>query len=213
MNNIIDIDVPGYTYKIYDPGGNIGKRIRLSNKPYEHKLLNLLRNKNLTGSAIDIGAHVGNHSLYFAIVCGLTVHAWEANKERYKNLQNNIRLNNLQGRVLTYPFAAGAGTYNAHWKGGRYMSLEPGHGKIQVHAADDLMNVSDVSVIKLDIEGMEPQALKGLQRHLSDYRPIVVSEAHDKYAHKAQANILEPLGYTMTNTAKTASRMEIWEWI
>lgn len=213
MTDILQLTVPGpIRYRMYNPGGRIGKRMS-SGKPYEHKLLHQIRGRNLKGSALDLGAHVGNHSIYLALVCGLKVHAWEADAGRREQLAANLRLNEkISKRVTVYPYAAGAGTGFGSWKGGRYMSLDVGDGPVPIRAVDEVMDVPDLSLVKIDIEGMEPDALRGMREHLKRSHPVVYTEVHTDEAHRAQAAVLKPLGYQMTSPVVMGSRMECWVW-
>ncbi|QBI53408.1 FkbM family methyltransferase [Streptomonospora litoralis] len=210
---VLDISVPEHEYRITDPGGRIGRQLA-AGKPYEHRLLAGIRKRRLAGSALDIGAHVGNHSLYLAIVCELRVHAFEAHPARVRALRTNLGLNDLgDDRVRIYPMAAGAGSAEAHWREDEQrMTLEVGRGNVEVRAVDELLDLDDLVLVKLDVEGMEPAALVGMRRHLARCHPLVVTETHTRAAHDAQAAVLEPLGYEMGKPVKMGSRMEVWEW-
>lgn len=214
MSSILTITVPGHSYRLRNPGGRIGRRLA-TGKPYEHRLLDQIRQRRPRGAALDLGAHVGGHSLYLALVCGLQVHAWEAHAGRYEELQANIALNRkAPHRIVTYPYAAGAETAVGRWRDGRYMALDVGveAGEVPVRAVDEVMDEPKLSVVKIDIEGMEPQALAGMRGHLARSRPVVYSEVHTEQAHQAQAAVLEPLGYKMISPVQMGSRMECWIW-
>lgn len=58
---------------------------------------------------LDIGANIGNHSIYWAMVKGAArIYAFEPIKETYEMLCKNITLNNLQEKIQTFNFALGA---------------------------------------------------------------------------------------------------------
>ena len=60
----------------------------------------------MTGSVFDVGAHIGNHTLYFGAVCGLKVYAWEPHDGSLKQLHANLALN-PQLEVEVFDWAAG----------------------------------------------------------------------------------------------------------
>ena len=50
--------------------------------------------------------------------------------------------------------------------------------------------------MKLDVEGMEPSVLRGANRVLDRWRPVVFAEAHTVEEKDEIAAILRPYGYT-----------------
>lgn len=194
-----------YTIEI-DPEGLIGRRIASAGQPYEFPLLEHIWERGFKGVAVDGGAHVGNHTLWLAVVCGLEVWAFEP--LCYEELVHNVELNDLQSQVHPVPVALGAEHGQATIVGRG--KLEVGGGEVPVVPLDDYQ-LEDVSVIKLDIEDMEPFALMGARRTVERCQPVIFAEARDDNCHQAIANVLEP-GYRMT--ARFGVRwtpVECWE--
>lgn len=212
---VLTLSVAGRRWSMYDHGGRVARHLRRG-EPYELPLLEEIRRRRPRGAALDVGAHVGNHALYLAIVCGLEVHAWEADPVRVRQLRENLELNAerfrvLPDRVVVYPYAAGAEDGRGRWREGRYNQLVLGEGPLEVRRPDD-HPVRDLSLVKIDVEGHEPEVLRGLEEHLRRWRPLVYAEAHDGEAHDRQAEVLEPLGYRMTERSRPANApMERWE--
>ena len=79
---------------------------------YERDVLERLRQrleKRQGGAAIDAGAFIGTHSIYFALFCGLKpVIALEANPDTFPLLVHNIRANQLVNDVIPMNKALGA---------------------------------------------------------------------------------------------------------
>ena len=92
---------------------------------------------------------------------------------------------------------------------GDKLKLDRGH--IPVHRIDDMLDVEDLVVVKVDVEGMEAQVLAGTSRHLGRSHPIVYAETHTPEAHDETASVLEPLGYEMTRVLHLGSPMERWQ--
>lgn len=187
------------------PPGKLGRKG--DGTPYEHKLLRDIAAEKPTGSAFDIGAYYGNHSLFLALVCGLSVHAFEPDPDRLAYLRRNVALSRAD--VTVHPWACGVGG-TAHWEVAKSRTLRPGRGPVQVHAIDQRMHIHDLAVVKLDIEGMEALALRGMRRHLERCRPLVYSETHNDGAD--QAVVLEPLGYRHEATILAPAPMWKWRW-
>ena len=207
MPEILTIAGPnGASYCIEDPGGRVGSKLR-NGEPYERKLLHDVNNLRPTGAAFDVGAHVGNHSLWFAAVCGLKVHAWEPYPESLRRLRLNLALNpNLD--ITVHPWAAGAETGRGRISGG--MTIQLDRGDIPVHRIDDHLAIDDLAVVKVDVEGMEPHALTGMLGHLERCSPVIYTECHSRAAHAAVAEVLEPLDYQVDKTIQMGSTMERW---
>lgn len=185
------IDAHGARYRIENPGrGVIGKAIR-TGQPYEAKVLEHIYRQELEGLAVDVGAQIGNHSLWFAAVCGLDVIAIEPLE--HEALKRNVDLNGLGDQITVWPCAAGAEPGYAESIGrGR---LRTGEGPVPVLTIDD-QGLEGVVLMKIDVEGMEPDVLRGAEQTIREDRPLIFAEAWDGEAHARIASILEPLGYT-----------------
>ena len=208
----------GKSYRIIDPGGRVGSKVS-HGEPYERKLLTDIRQRRLTGTAFDIGAHVGNHSLYLAAVCGFTVHAWECHAPTVERLRANLALNRGID-VTVHEWAAGREAGTGRLTDGRWVEFDPARhdrgvlvdgGEIRVAPIDEMLNVNDLAVVKVDVEGTEADVLAGMIRHLARCTPLVYAETHTIEAHQATADVMEPLGYEMTRAIHMGSTMERWE--
>jgi FkbM family methyltransferase len=216
----VRIEAYDRAYLINNPGaGRVGSKLE-HGEPYERRLLVDIYQQQRTGSAFDVGAHIGNHSLYLAAICGLRVYAFEPHPASLEQLRANVALNpDLEIEVL--PWAAGdrhtvGRLTRAMWlefdptRNGASLKLD--RGEVEVHPIDDMLEVSDLSVVKVDVEGMEPDVLRGLVRHLSRSRPVVYAETHTNAAYRATADVLEPLGYQRTRVLHLGSPQHRWEY-
>lgn len=218
---VVTICDAGRSYQITNPGpGRVGSKLARG-EPYERRLLVDVRQQHLTGSCFDVGAHIGNHSLWFAAICGLHVHAWEPHDESRRQFAQNLALNpQLTGRVDVYAWAAGAAPGRGRFTPGMWLEFDPtrdgdaiklDRGHVPVHRIDDELDVPDLSLIKIDVEGMEPHVIAGAIGHIERSRPVIYSETHDDDAHAAVAELLEPFGYAMTRAIHMGSTMERWQ--
>jgi FkbM family methyltransferase len=218
VGDVVTIESFGHFYRIVNPGpGRVGSKLA-NGEPYEKKLLQEIARQGFVGTAFDIGAHIGNHSLYLAAVCGLRVHAWEPFADSRAQLEQNLTLNpHLQ--VEVHSWAAGDRDTRGRFTSGMWLEFDPtrdgaamkvDRGDIPVHRIDDHVQVDDLAVVKVDVEGMEAAALSGAIRNIERCRPVIYAEAHTASDHDSVADVLEPLGYVMTHTVRMGSPMDRW---
>jgi FkbM family methyltransferase len=161
---------------------------------YEKPVLFLLRDVMRVayanqGTFIDIGANTGQHSLFMSRYA-TTVHAfepWEPVLERFRRMVTNNDIKN----IVIYPFGLGDENskkpfYNPPAENLGAGSFVKGFGKdnsyeseLEIRIGDEALEkagVTSVALIKMDIEGYEKLALKGLRRSLQVHRPIVEFE-------------------------------------
>lgn len=161
-----------------DETDHIG-RIIASGTWYEKDLLDDARNRvKGPGTAVDVGAHIGNHTLWFALAMGLQVVAIEPNPASYTQLAVNIAANRVDARLI----AAAAGRTSA-W--GTSVPAKPGNtgmatfvvdgGPVPVFTLDEL-HLTDVKLLKIDVEGTAPDVLAGAQQLLEEQSPIIYAE-------------------------------------
>lgn len=219
MSDLCTIEAHGRSYRIVNPGGRVGSKVERG-EPYERRLLWDIYHLGLTGTAFDIGAHVGNHSLFLAGICGFKVHAWECHAPTVDKLRSNIDMNpDLD--ITVHEWAAGYEEGTAHLTAGRWVEFDPTRpdkgalaegGDIEVARIDDRLSVDDLAVVKVDVEGTEPAVLAGMARHLRQLHPVVYAESHSKQASRRIAAVLEPIGYRMDKPIQMGSLMERWRW-
>src|SRR6266568_4002638 len=78
-----------------DERDHIGARIATSRRFYESDLLEDLARRVRPGLAVDVGAHVGNHTVFMAGALGMDVLAFEPDKANHAQLVHNIEPNDL----------------------------------------------------------------------------------------------------------------------
>lgn len=172
---------------------------------YEAKMLEAIKDLHLEGVYVDVGAHIGNHTVYFANECPSTrVLAFEPCAENFLYLQKNIALNAFRsGSVVElYHCAIGQQGQRVRLRGpdpgntGMVQSVLDESGQ-EVRSIDDVLDgaTDPVAVLKLDLEGFEEHSLRGALRSIRRHHPLLVVEAVDQRALEVQESILAPLGY------------------
>ena len=168
-----------------------------NNSFYDEATLNKIKDLNVKGTYVDVGAHIGNHSLFFKLFCNSDkVISIEGNTLNYNFLITNIKQNNLNENIISYnniideyddiEKKIGHSTlYNNN--SGCSLVIENdsninNYNYIQINKTKKLdtilKNETNITLIKLDIEGYEYQALQGCRKTIEKYHPIIVIELH-----------------------------------
>ena len=131
---------------------------------------------------LDLGSNYGYHTIDLAKIVGDTgkIYAFEANPLTYTLLQNNLDLNRIKN-VVTFNYAAYSANSTVSFKslyktdddnlGHSHIVTSAGAGTISIPAVrlDDVLNdVSQINVIKMDIEGAELPAVYGAKRLITN---------------------------------------------
>ena len=197
-----------FRFYLPDPDDHIQRIIRETSAFYELEMLADMLLLITEGDLIvDCGANIGNHSIFLAGAAEATVIALEPFRHCFDILDRNIALNDLDGRVLPMPLACGAkcGT-------GRIIPGEPANlGQTRVSTAakdrgveveiiplDDLKLPAPVRMLKIDVEGMEAEVLRGASRILKEDGPIIYAEAFNDNALAEISMVIRPFGYNPT---------------
>lgn len=175
---------------------------------YELGLLNFLaKHAKKGGTYIDIGANIGNHSVFFSKFLADQVISIEPGKELKPILEKNLNDNSVKGKFYNIGCGKSNGecfltrdrTHN-NWGSGYCSSqMENNYSeKILIRSLDDLYfesNYPPISLIKIDVEGFEIEVLKGAQKILEKYKPQIVIEASTQEEKLNIMSILNPHGY------------------
>jgi len=163
--------------------------------------------------AYDVGANIGYVSLLLAKRVGESgqVFSFEPLPGNQERLQKNLALNPKLSVNLVHKAVAdkaGKTTFLVHASGGMgklqgSLGRNADYGnKIEVEtiSLDDFIykeKNAAPNIAKIDIEGGEVQALKGMERLLKQAKPILLIELHGHESAKATWNILQGAGYDL----------------
>lgn len=167
----------------YIDSGQIAEIHKHKNKFHEFAMLEAIAKMDLPrGTFVDVGAHVGNHSIFFAKYCNKCeqVLSYEAspitfetlckNTARYPKI--NMRNNALGDRT---------GTCNVS-----HNSERPGQSKIEkgdsvvITTIDNIPFALPPVLIKIDVEGNEYEVLNGGRKTIAQFLPeLFVETWHD----------------------------------
>lgn len=166
---------------LHPPGDFVSDEIRRTGVPFEAVILDeLVRRVTRPGVIVDVGAHIGNHTVFFAEYLPHTaIHAFEPWADNRELLERNVaRFPEVQVHPLAlsdrrrqFPMMADANL---------------GHVRAAEHPADvqqtpqavplDELELTDVTLLKIDVEGHEPQVLAGAALTIARSRPLILIE-------------------------------------
>jgi len=148
----------------------------------------IIKKINTTNSVIvDCGAYVGDSSFMFnSIFPSSKIYGFEPSEYNYSVFKENIKLNDLQNLIIPVKSAVGENNkiikanigdgLNANIK--QTSSVEA--QEIKVDLIDVFFKNKKVSLIKMDIEGFELNALKGAVEILKRDKPILLISLYHK---------------------------------
>ena len=128
---------------------------------------------------IDCGGYIGDSALIFEVYYDpRAVFTFEPNLENYDYILETIQLNNLKKVV---PVKLGVGSEHnflnfVQQGSSSYLSEEKGDCKIEVVTIDEFVEEKNLNIglIKMDIEGLEIDALKGARKTIEKFKPILL---------------------------------------
>jgi len=170
---------------------------------YEREELAFVRSLLKPGDiAIDVGAHVGFFTVQMAAAVGSAgrVYAFEPLDANADLLERSLVENRFEDRVSFQRAAVGTAPGSATLtfpsetlnSGGAYllrdgtMPLEGNQTKTVPLVTLDTLDVQrPVRFIKMDVEGAEPQVIRGAMGLLKHDRPVILSELHPTQLERA----------------------------
>lgn len=173
-------------------GGPSIERYLSSSRFYEPDMLQYIEALRLPGAYVDAGAYVGTHSIFFALYCPpSTVHAFEPVAEFHQVLARNVAANAAADRIRLHAVGLSDVVQTVETE------LEGRRSVIDCRRLDDLID-EPISLIKVDVEGMELVVLRGAERLIERHRPLMFLEAHTEELRGALAAYLDRFGYQAT---------------
>jgi len=162
---------------------------------WDERGLNFLKNNLKEGDVfVDVGANIGCYSMVAAKLVGKTgsVHSFEPVTKVFGKLQQNILLNKLDNitanKKAVFESSGNIELYvssneNAGMSSIFHHDTESGEiEKTEAVSLDDYFadpDIQKISMIKIDIEGAELFALKGMKTILDKFRPVIIMEVSE----------------------------------
>lgn len=201
----VTIDDISFEIKLNPNNGLVDKEIYSKGSWEPNMLREIRKHISKTSICLDIGANIGQHSLYMATVATHgKVYAFDpipslakqiqesVSKNNYNNVEvftfglsneniiKEIYLNNLNMGNTTFKKRLGAS------------SVEKAETKI----FDDFWNErAQIDFIKMDVEGYEYYALLGMKKSLEKYKPVMIIEFSPLFYSKMNIDSRDVLTY------------------
>lgn len=161
-----------------------------------------------SGQALDIGANIGNHSLFFSDFFEKVI-AFEPNSRTFRVLSLNKELvDNIECHEIGLSDCDGEAQLLApigHLGCSAIVDTAGAHiQKIQIRKLDSMADgFNRVGLIKIDVEGHELQVLLGAKSLIAKHRPIILFEQHQNdFSEDGVSRVIELLrGYGYTSFA------------
>ncbi|MCO4238786.1 FkbM family methyltransferase [Pseudarthrobacter raffinosi] len=172
---------------------------------YENDLLDIIASLHFSsdGLIVDVGANIGNHTVYFGSFFENPVLAIEPVTINYELLQRNIVENSLNERVSTVQCVVWDKESdfeminNIPENGGTFQAIESGKQphSIEGRTLTDIVGDRPVALLKIDVEGAENKVVEGGLSVIARDKPTIVAESHSPEAYRGLSDLLVPMGY------------------
>lgn len=192
-------------FLVRDRDDHVQRVVIASGRFYEAEMLEDLRGRLAPGDVfVDVGANVGNHAVFAACVCQARVVAFEPSPALADHCDANLRLNGAQDRAMLIRHGIGATSGQARLVPGpagnagmTRLDTSDRTGEVEIMTLDDVLGAVEATpvAIKVDVEGMEIDVLRGAEQTLRTCHPALYVEAAEPAAFEAVAAWLHPLGY------------------
>jgi FkbM family methyltransferase len=156
------------------------------------------------GVCIDVGANIGTHTLFFANAVGKKgrVIAFEPQHIMFQLLCANIALNQHLN-VRAYNYAVGDSCRMVRLPDVDYLSpynfgivsiqQEGGH-PVQGMALDNV-ECPSLDLIKIDVEGWEPEVIQGAAETIRKHQPLIYAECHPTVHSQNLIKLIQSFDY------------------
>lgn len=173
--------------------------------PDEWRLLKQIIRPGMT--VVEVGANMGTHSVDMARACAPgPFYAFEPQPRVFQILCANLALNDI-GNALAYPEGCGEAEGEAvvppmdyagrgNFGGVSLRSADEAGVKVRVRALDSL-DLAACGLLKIDVEGFEPQVLRGARRTIERCRPIIYVENDRRAQQQEVISLIADMGYRL----------------
>ena len=181
---------------------------------FEKKNINFFKKYILKNTfLIDIGANIGAFTIpfYFTYKNKISkVYAVEPDKKNYYFLKENLKLNKIENKVkiLNYviSYKNKVNKVYSHYpifsdkKNGKLFFKEGNTNKVKKKSLDELIFKKKINyILKIDVDGNEYHVIKGAQKFITKYKPLILIEISKSLISKSQfeqlIDILEKSNY------------------
>jgi len=179
-------------------------------KFYEEAMLNYIRKNYTKGVFLDVGANIGNHTLFVAAFCNpKKILSFEPVPDFFEHLRENIKINKLKN-VTALNVALGSKKENKkififdrERNIGAAKIGDNGTINITVDSLDSIVNdlkLTQIDLIKIDVEGYNLNVLEGAKKTIVKFKPDLLIECESRCEKKKVTNCLKKYRYTINRS-------------
>ncbi len=205
-------------FKIFlDPkNGGVDYEI-YANKNFEPGILNIFKKElKSTDIFLDVGANIGQHSLYASRFCERVI-SFEPIKRLYDQFNKSVVENNILN-IQAFNYALGnkkeeLPIYSSDVNMGASSIMVSENRKVEqvikVLRLDDeyeKMNISKIDFVKIDVEGYELNVLLGMRDIIQEHKPKILVEYTPFFYNKIDKSIGKNLYDFLVD-----NKYEIWD--
>lgn len=196
---------------------------KLNGEYYESDLLTVIARLQLPGVYVDVGAHYGNHTVFFAKECPATeVIAIEPNTDTIEGLKATLEANDLPWKdhspvrivhaAIHDEWRSAVFNHNSINTGNTTISKGTGDGdEVPCRRLDEVLRgYPKIAVIKCDVQYQDAEVLRSAVGILRRDSPLLAVEATRPQDLAAQEVVIRPLGYKRRGRY-CASATYIWQ--
>ncbi|MFN0264111.1 FkbM family methyltransferase [Tepidamorphus sp. 3E244] len=181
-------------------------------RPVTERAISLLDERGLLKSGgvfVDVGANIGTQSIYAWLTGKFgRIVAVEPSPAEFEMLQLNMQLNGLSEVSRCHPIAADAKAgpvtlrLNSVNRGDNRLVEDAADGvPVQARPLDDVLAEDgiapdDVSLVWIDVQGHEPQAVAGMARTIASGLPMVIEFNREWYGEERTTAFISALEMT-----------------
>lgn len=196
-----------YGYYLYNKNDiYIGKSIDLYGECCELEILFLNQICKKGDIIVEIGGNIGTHTVALARAIGNSgkIYVYEPQRLIFQTLCANIALNSLSN-VYAYNYGLGEKKDKLYLKdiayekqnnfGGVTLESDITQNEVKIYKLDDIFKEDKLKLIKIDVEGMELDVLKGAFQTIQKFQPILYIENDRQDKSKELIEYIFNLGY------------------
>lgn len=204
------VTLGGTRYPMFLPHAEhdaIQHQVRETGRPYEEEMLTALAARCSGGTVVDVGANIGNHTLYLLHVTDARVVAVEPDAELVGWIERSAAAGGMGDRLITHavavsdaPGIAGLSDRDEGNIGQQHLVADSEAARVVEVVTLDSLDLRDVEVLKVDVEGLEAAVLRGARRLLAEQHPVVYVECLTSAEFDEVEKLLSELGYVYSGT-------------
>lgn len=188
---------------------------------YESNILSMVENRYFKDNffILDIGANIGNHSLFYAkSKLVRKVYSFEPIKDIYRILKVNVVINKLEEKIETFNLGlsneegkASISNYDKTNLGSTSI-VSNNKGNIIISKLDNIQNsFNKIDFIKIDVEGHEDKVLLGMKQIFIRFNPIIQIEIFSENYDKV-IKIFNEINYKVDHVIDSRNYIFISRW-